>query len=127
MARYPSGIHGTLPGDDIDDPRIRLTQMLLTIDEHPIADTAPCMNPECVQPVDYLGHGGIALYCSHACRSRASAMRLRARQQVDLIERTLEDTWHKKGVPREELEARARKLRAWLTRLELPSDVEGGD
>lgn len=45
MARYPSGIHGALPGDDIDDPRTRLARMLLAIDEYPIADTAPCMNP----------------------------------------------------------------------------------
>lgn len=75
-----------------------------------------------MQPVDYLGHGGIALYCSHACRSRASDLRLRARQQVDLIERTLEDTRYKKGVPREELAARVRKLRAWLVRLEPSGD-----
>lgn len=118
MARYPSGIHGELPGDDVDDPKVRLTRMLLVIDENPIGDTAPCMNPECVQPVDYLGRGDIALFCSSTCRSRTSAIRQRARQQLDLITRTLEDLKRKKDVPREDLQVRARKLRAWLVRLE---------
>lgn len=125
MARYPSGIASTLPGDEVNDPRVRLTRMLLAMDEHPIADTAPCMNPECVRPVDYLGRGDLRLYCSSTCRARVSAMRRRARQQIDLITRTLEDTKHKKGVPRDELHARTQKLRAWLARLEVPAGDVG--
>lgn len=116
MARYPSGLHGDLP--DIEDPRARLARMLLEMDQYPIADTAPCMNPECVEPVDYLGHGYPVYYCSGTCRSRASAMRQRARQQLDLINRTLEDLAGKKDVPRSELTARAQKLQVWLVRLE---------
>lgn len=117
MARYPSGISGNLPGDDVDDVRVRLTQMTLEMEDHPIGDTAPCMNPECVGPVDYFGRGGPAYYCSSTCRSRVSTLRRRAKQQLALIERTLEEARHKEGIPRDELRARARKLQAWLVRL----------
>lgn len=118
MARYPSGIHGNLPGVDVDDLRVRLTQMALEMDAFPIADTAPCMNPECVEPVDYLGHGDLALYCSSTCRSRVSTIRRRALQQLDLINRTLDEAKHKPDVPRDEMRVRARKLRAWLRRVD---------
>lgn len=120
MARYPSGLHGDLPGDDIDDLRVRLTQMTLEMEAHPIADTAPCMNPECGGPVDYLGRGDLTLYCSSTCRSRVSTMRRRATQQLNLIERTLDEAKHKPDVPRDEMRARARKLRAWLRRVDDP-------
>lgn len=61
------------------------------MEAHPIADTAPCMKPE----------------CAAAARSSSST----------LLNRTLEDARHKQDVPR------ARKLRAWLARL----DHAGGD
>lgn len=47
-----------------------------------------------------------------------STMRHRATQQLNLIERTLDDAKHKPDVPREEMIARARKLRVWLRRLD---------
>jgi len=115
MARYPSGLHGDLP--DIEDPRARLARMLLVIDENPIGETAPCMNPECCRPVDYLGRGDLILFCSSTCRSRVSTIRTRAHQQLDLITRTLADLKGQQDVPREALHARARKLRVWLARL----------
>lgn len=118
MARYPSGITGNLPGDDVDDLRVRLAQMTLEMDAHPIDDTAPCMNPECVEPVDYLGRGDLILYCSSTCRARVSTMRRRATQQLELLNRTLDEARHRPDVPRDEMRARARKLRAWLRRLD---------
>lgn len=117
MARYPSGITSPLPGDDVPDVHVRLAQMALAIEEQPIAATAPCANPECVQPVDFLGHGHPARYCSSTCRSRAATMRRLAAQQIDLIERTLEEGKHLHSVPRDELRARVNQLRWWLTHL----------
>lgn len=99
MARYPSGITGDLPGEDIEDPRARAAQMALEMDTTPIAATAPCMNPECCGPVDFLGNGRPVRYCSTTCRNRASQLRRRALQQLALIERTLAEAKNLPGVP----------------------------
>lgn len=32
MARFPSGITGSLPGADVDDPHVRAAQLALTMD-----------------------------------------------------------------------------------------------
>lgn len=117
MAHHPSGIHGPLPGDNVTDPRARLAQLLPAIDDHPIGTTAPCANPECSGPVDYLGHGRPPLYCSSSCRARAAGMRRDATQQLQLIERTLTEAHGMHGVPRDELRTRAKQLRWWLDRL----------
>ncbi|WP_435199609.1 hypothetical protein [Janibacter sp. GS2] len=121
MARYPSGVHGPLPGDHVDDVRVRLAQMTLAMEEHPVGNSAPCANPECTRPVDYLGVGHLTLHCSGTCRSRVSTLRQHATQQLHLLERTLEESKHLPGVPRTELRTRARKLRWWLARL-TPAD-----
>lgn len=120
MARYPSGIT-PLPGRDVDDPRARAAQIAAASDAHTISATAPCMNPECGGPVDYLGHGALALYCSHTCRSRASTLRTMATEQLELIERTLDETKHRADIPRDQLRTRARMLQWWLARL-APAD-----
>lgn len=118
MARFPSGIaSGSLPGADVDDPHVRAARLALTMDENPLGQTAPCVNPECAGPVDYLGTGALALYCSRTCRSRASTLRRSATQQLALIERTLTDTKHMHGVPRQAMRSRARTLQWWLARL----------
>lgn len=117
MARYLTGIT-PLPGDDVPDPHARLARMLLAINEHPIATTAPCRNPECGGPVDYLGHGKPPLYCSSACRARTSTLRHIATDQLDLITRTLEETTGRHGIPRDQLHERVNQLRWWLTHLE---------
>ncbi len=117
MSRYHSGISAHLP-ERVDDPKAWLAQVQLAIDDQPIGESAPCMNPECGRPVDFTGKGGPApLYCSGRCRARASRMRERASQQLDVLEELLEATKHHHGVPREDLRARASLLRWWLTRL----------
>lgn len=116
MAHYPSGIT-PLPGADATDVRARLAQMVPAIDEHPIGATTPCANPECAGPVDYLGHGRPPLYCSATCRSRVATLRRVATEQLDLIERTLDDARSMRGVPRDRLQARANQLRWWLEHL----------
>lgn len=116
MARYPSGIT-PLPGQDVEDAKARAKQIALAIDASPVSPTAPCMNPECGGPVDYLGHGVFALYCSSTCRARASTLRALAVEQLELIERTLDETKHRADIPREQLRVRARMLRWWLVRL----------
>lgn len=117
MARYPSGIAGPLPGDDIDDVRVRLAQMTLEMERHPIGESAPCANPECTQPVDYLGSGPLPLHCSSRCRSRVAFLRQKIAQQLALIERTLDETKHLQNVPRADLRSRARMLQWWQARL----------
>lgn len=118
MSRYPSGISAELP-EPMGDSGAWLARVLVAIDEQPLGVSAPCANPECVGPVDYLGGVGPAsLYCSSTCRSRASALRHRAAQQLEVIERLLQQTRLRKGVPRDELRARARLLRWWLARLD---------
>lgn len=126
MARYRSGISGDLPGEDIEDPRARAAQMALEMDAIPIATTAPCMNPECGGPVDFLGNGPLVRYCSSRCRNRASQLRRRALQQLALIERTLAEAKNLPGVPREEFHQRAQLLKWWLLRL-APADVNDED
>lgn len=117
MARYPSGIHGPLPGEDVDDVHARITQITFAIDDHPIGDTASCANPECTQPIHYAGHGRPAFYCSPSCRARAAGMRRDATHQLELIERTLTQAHGMHGIPRDQLRTRARQLRWWLDRL----------
>lgn len=121
MARYPSGIT-PLPGADVDDVRTRLAQMMLAMDEHPLGTSAPCLNPECAGPVDYLGTGVWPLYCSNTCRSRASTLRGLAQEQLDLIERTLAEAHYKNSIPREELRRRSRLLGWWVARLAAPDE-----
>lgn len=116
MARYPSGITPMSSRGDADAPA-RAAQIAIGADAYPISTTAPCMNPECGGPVDYLGTGAPVLYCSHTCRSRASTLRTLATEQLELVERTLDETKHRAGIPREELRTHARKLRWWLLRL----------
>lgn len=116
MARYPSGIT-PLQGADVQDPRVRAARMALEMDAHPIGSTAPCMNPECAGPVDYVGTGHLTLYCSNTCRNRAAALRGLIAQELELLEETLEETKHKQGIPREEYLRRARMLRWWAARL----------
>lgn len=116
MARFPSGIT-PLPGADVDDVLIRVAQMMPAMDSQPLGASAPCMNPECASPVDFLGRGPVVLYCSTTCRARAATLRRLAQDQLDLIERTLTQAQHRHGIAREELRTRARQLRWWLTRL----------
>lgn len=116
MARFPSGIT-PIPGADVDDVHTRVAQMTLAMDSQPLGASAPCMNPECASPVDFLGRGHVVLYCSNTCRSRAATLRRLAQDQLDLIERTLTQAHHQHGIPRDELRSRARQLRWWLARL----------
>lgn len=117
--RYPSGISSTLPDADGDDTPVWLARVRLEMGMTPIGESAPCMNPECAGPVDFIrgSQGEARLYCSRRCSNRASQLRLRARQQLDVIDRLLEATKGKQGIPRDELAARARQLRWWLARL----------
>lgn len=121
MARYPSGISSALP-NPIGDTEVWLAHVLVAIDEQPLGTSAPCANPECSGPVDYLGTGAAPLYCSTSCRARASALRGRAEQQLMTIEQLLDETRYRHGVPRERLRARANLLRWWLARLGTRSD-----
>lgn len=117
MARYLSGISSELP-EPTGDTAAWLARVLVAIDEQPLGTSAPCANPECAGPVDYLGAGGPSpLFCSSSCRARASALRRRAEQQLEIIERLLGETRSKHGVPRDELRARANILRWWRARL----------
>ena len=116
MPSYDSGISSHLP-ERSEDPRAWLAQVVLAMDEQPIGQSAPCMNPECGRPVDYTGHGRPSSFCSTACRTKAAKMRQRARQQLEVLEGLLEATKHLNGVPREDLRSRANMLRWWLTRL----------
>lgn len=117
MPRYPSGLGADLP-ESTDDARVWLAQVVLAMVEQPLGASAPCMNPECAEPVDYLGGGGPApLYCSKGCRSRASTLRHTARRQLDVVNGLLDATRYMRGVPRDDLQARANQLRWWLARL----------
>lgn len=120
MARFPSGIPADFPGAGVDDPKARAAQMALEMDVLPIATTAPCMNPECGGPVDYLGNGPPVRYCSKSCRNRVPELRRRATQQLEMIEQTLAETKGRHDVPRDELTERAHLLRWWLLRLSPP-------
>lgn len=123
MARYPSGIT-PMAGADVEDLRVRLARMQLEMDEHPISATAPCANPECTRPVDFLGEGPPPLYCSTTCRTRATTLRALIRDQVDLLERTLAESRGRHDVPRDDLRHRVRMLHWWLMRLGTREDRE---
>ncbi|WP_068325051.1 hypothetical protein [Janibacter terrae] len=116
MARYPSGITPLL-GEHVDDVRVRAARMALEMDAHPVGATAPCMNPECAGPVDYVGTGHLTLYCSTTCRNRTSYLRTLITDELELLEETLDETKHKQGIPRQEYLQRARMLRWWAARL----------
>lgn len=117
MARFPSGITDLLPEPELEDLRIRATQLALAMDENPIGETAPCANPECSGPVDFLGSGPLPLYCSRTCRARAAKLRKNVTVQLELIERTLAETKGLHAIDRQAMRSRARLLRWWLVRL----------
>lgn len=122
-ARYPSGLTKPLPEPDEGKAWPRLLD--LAIDEQPLGTVAACLNPECGQPVTFEHDikGAAALYCSHYCRSRTSALRARATQQLQVIETALGPTGrYTRGLPRVELRDRARHLKWWLARLTPPKD-----
>lgn len=116
MPRFPSGIT-PLPGANVDDVRTRAVRLALAMDEQPLGASAPCMNPECDDPVDFIGTGALNLYCSTTCRSRASTLRGIALQQLATVEHTLADAHYMHGIPRDDLRRRARQLRCWLARM----------
>lgn len=122
--RYPSGLGGSPLPRRQADPKVWAAQTALVIDQMPIGTSAPCMNPECAGPVDRLPgtQGPPTLYCSKHCSSRASALRASATDQLAIIEEILDQTKGQHGIPRKELEERARMLRWWLLRLRAAAD-----
>ena len=127
MARFPTGLTGPLP-EPGDDPNTWSTRLELALDDQPLGLSAPCLNPECVAPVDFhpTSKGQALLYCSNTCRSRAATLRQRLAQQLDLIETALGPAHrHARGLPRAELRARARHLRWWLARLTHDPETNG--
>ena len=82
------------------------------------------MNPERAGPVDRLPgtQGPLTLYCSKHCSSRASNLRASATDQLAIIEEVLDRTKGQHGIPRKELEERARMLRWWFLRLRAAAD-----
>lgn len=114
--RYPSGVSGTLP-DGFQDPRAWLAQANIAMDEAPIGATAPCGNPECCAPVDYIGRGPMLMYCSKRCASRAAELRARIEQQLDVLGRLLEALKGRHVGPKEHLVERERILRRWLSKV----------
>lgn len=117
-ARYPTGLTRPLPEPDNSDSWPRILD--LALDDQPLGTTAPCLNPECDQDVDYdLDTPGPGpLYCSHFCRSRTSDLRVRVTQQLKVIESALgPDYRYVRGVPRAELRDRQRHLMWWQARL----------
>lgn len=117
-ARYPTGLTGPLP--EPDDAAAWPQLLDLAIDDQPLGTMAPCLNPECDQPVTYDHDERTGpLYCSHHCRSRASRLRILATQQLAAVEAALGSQGrYRRGVPRPELRDRARHLRWWLARLD---------
>lgn len=118
MARYPTGLTRPLPEPDNSDAWPR--GLDLAIDDQPLGTTAPCLNPECVEAVDYDldARGSGPLYCSHFCRSRTSDLRVRVAQQLQVIDTALgPDYRYARGVHRTELRDRQRHLMWWLARL----------
>lgn len=124
MARFPTGLTGPLPEPGDDDHATWARQLALAIDDQPLGHSAPCLNPECAGPVDYVPNRGPGLlYCSHACRSRTSDLRQRLTQQLQVIDTALNLPPAKtRGLPRDDLRARARHLRWWLARLKQAND-----
>lgn len=125
QATYPSGLTRPFPTQGDLTVRAWGQDLQLEIDAQPLGTTASCMNPECTTPVTFRpGPGQGPFYCSHHCRTRASRMRARATQQLHIIEESLsEEHRSQHGIPRRELQHRARLLRWWLTRL-APSTFE---
>lgn len=118
--RYDSGVSGTLTERGDLDVRAWLARLLLDLEEQPIGSTSTCANPECDRPVDYIGQGHAPHYCCKRCKDRAGEIRRRAAQQLDVITEFLEASRGKHGIPRGELEHRARMLRWWLE--QMPQD-----
>lgn len=80
MTTYPSGVSGHLPLP-ISDAAAWGAQLDLAMDDQPIGQSAPCLNPECSGPVDYVPSVGPGLlYCSRYCRNRTAALRSRINQ-----------------------------------------------
>lgn len=124
-AAYPSGLQRELP--EPDDGTAWPQLLDLALDDQPLGTLAPCLNPECDQPVtfDHQGRSG-TLYCSHSCRSRTSRLRALATQQLAAVDAALGPQGrYRRGVPRTELRDRARHLRWWLARLTPPDQSPG--
>lgn len=119
MARFPTGLTRPLPEPGADDHDTWARLLALALDDQPLGHSAPCLNPECTGPVDFIPNRGPGpLYCSHACRSRTADLRQRVTQQLHVIETALELAPSKtRGLNRDDLRARARHLRWWLARL----------
>lgn len=118
MATFPSGVTRPLPEPDESHAWPRVLD--LAIDDQPLGTTAPCLNPECDQAVEYDPdrHGPGPLYCSAFCRSRTSDLRTRVTQQLQVIETALGPKYRfKRGIPRTELRDRQRHLKWWHARL----------
>lgn len=117
-ARYPTGLTSPLPTPDSSDSWPRILD--LAIDDQPLGTTAPCLNPECGQGVNYDldARGPSPLYCSAFCRTRTSDLRIRVTQQLQVIESALSAHYRRtRGVPRTELRDRQRHLKWWHARL----------
>ncbi len=117
-AQYPTGLTGPLPEPDNSKAWPRVLD--LALDDQPLGTVAACLNPECGKPVrfEHDVKGPAALYCSHHCRSRTSALRTRVNQQLQVIETALGPKGrYARGLPRAELRDRARHLKWWLARL----------
>lgn len=76
MTTYPSGVSGPLPLP-ISDAAAWGTQLDLAMADQPLGQSAPCLNPECSGPVDYVPSGTIpaARGGLPASRSRVGAGR----------------------------------------------------
>lgn len=121
--RYPSGLGGTLPTRQGRDVHTWLAATLLSDEERPVGECAPCMNPECTGPVDHVPGVRPRLYCTPSCRSRAARLRSDALQQLDVLEELLAATKATPSIDRDRLHQRAQRIRWWLTRL-TPAEPE---
>lgn len=124
QATYPSGLARHLPERRGREVRIWGEDLALEMGAQPLGAIASCINPECIRSVTFSRTSHSQFYCSHHCRTRASRMRARATQQLQVIEGALADP-HRglHGLPRAQLRTRAAHLRWWLTRLS-PSSFE---
>lgn len=120
---HPSGLTRTFPVHE-DFPNVTAwnEDLLLEMDAQPLGLTTRCLNPECTMTVTFTSTGRAPYYCSHHCRTRASRMRARATQQLEVISTALANrSVH--GPAREQLRNRARILRWWLAHL-APSSAD---
>lgn len=126
QSTYPSGLSRTFPvGQDYVDAKTWGADLTLEMEAQPLGLSTRCLNPECALPVRLTPAAGrTPLYCSHHCRTRASRMRLRATQQLEVIETALATRSY--GLPRDELRHRARILRWWLAHLAPTTAAEVG-